>query len=98
MIVDMGPSGSYRSTSRPDTLHDLRSVTKSIVGLLYGIALDRVAVPPPWMRRCWRSFRNTLTLPLIRDCARLTIARRADDDSAGSTGTKTIRCTIRKEC
>ncbi|HYD63958.1 serine hydrolase [Azospirillum sp.] len=31
----------------PDTLHDLRSVTKSIVGLLYGIALERGLVPPP---------------------------------------------------
>lgn len=31
----------------PHTLHDLRSVTKSIVGLLYGIALDRGLVPPP---------------------------------------------------
>jgi CubicO group peptidase (beta-lactamase class C family) len=31
----------------PDTLHDMRSVTKSIVGLLYGIALDRRQVPPP---------------------------------------------------
>jgi CubicO group peptidase (beta-lactamase class C family) len=31
----------------PDTLHDLRSVTKSVVGLLYGIALDRSLVPPP---------------------------------------------------
>lgn len=31
----------------PDTLHDLRSVTKSIVGLLYGIALGRGLVPPP---------------------------------------------------
>ncbi len=31
---------------RPDTLHDLRSVTKSIVGLLYGIALADGQVPP----------------------------------------------------
>jgi len=30
-----------------DTLHDLRSVTKSILSLLYGIALDRGLVPPP---------------------------------------------------
>jgi CubicO group peptidase (beta-lactamase class C family) len=31
----------------PDTLHDLRSVTKSVVSLLYGIALDRGLVPGP---------------------------------------------------
>jgi CubicO group peptidase (beta-lactamase class C family) len=31
----------------PETLHDLRSVTKSIVGLLYGIALADGLVPPP---------------------------------------------------
>jgi CubicO group peptidase (beta-lactamase class C family) len=31
----------------PETLHDLRSVTKSILGLLYGIALAQGKVPAP---------------------------------------------------
>ncbi len=34
----------------PSSLHDLRSVTKSIVSLLYGIALEREMVPPPQAR------------------------------------------------
>jgi CubicO group peptidase (beta-lactamase class C family) len=45
-----------------DTLHDLRSVSKSIVGLLYGIALADGKVPPP-EAPLFACFPNTPTLP-----------------------------------
>ena len=33
-------------TFGPDVLHDVRSITKSVIGLLYGIALAEGKVPP----------------------------------------------------
>jgi len=57
----------------PDTLHDLRSVTKSILGLLYGLALARGKVPPP-ERPLMEAFPEYADLATDSRHKRLTIA------------------------
>jgi CubicO group peptidase (beta-lactamase class C family) len=44
---EIGGDSIGRVAFGPDTLHDLRSVTKSILGLLYGVALTQGKVPAP---------------------------------------------------
>jgi CubicO group peptidase (beta-lactamase class C family) len=44
---EIGPGPAVRTAFGPDVLHDMRSVTKSIVGLLYGIAFADGKVPHP---------------------------------------------------
>jgi CubicO group peptidase (beta-lactamase class C family) len=56
-----------------DTLHDMRSVTKSIVGLLYGIALGNSRVPAP-DQSLLAQFPEYPDLAKDPDKARLTIA------------------------
>jgi CubicO group peptidase (beta-lactamase class C family) len=56
----------------PDTLHDLRSVTKSITSLLYGIALGDGRVPEP-AAPLLRQFPQYPDLAADADRARLTV-------------------------
>jgi len=65
------PLGSVEFTA--DTLHDMRSVTKSIVGLLYGIALGNSRVPAP-DQPLLAQFPEYPDLAKDPDKARLTIA------------------------
>jgi CubicO group peptidase (beta-lactamase class C family) len=65
------PLGTVEFTS--DTLHDMRSVTKSIVGLLYGIALGNSRVPAP-DQSLLAQFPEYPDLAKDPDKARLTIA------------------------
>jgi CubicO group peptidase (beta-lactamase class C family) len=65
------PLGTVEFTA--DTLHDMRSVTKSIVGLLYGIALVQGRVPAP-DQSLLAQFPEYPDLARDADKARLTIA------------------------
>src|SRR5215510_8032556 len=56
----------------PDTLHDVRSVTKSVTALLYGIALDEGLVPHP-AEPLLRQFPEYPDLAADPERARLTV-------------------------
>jgi Beta-lactamase len=81
MVFERYFTGSDEVWSRPvgavefkaDTLHDMRSVTKSIVGLLYGIALEQGLVPAP-DQSLLAQFPEYPELTGDADKARLTIA------------------------
>lgn len=60
-------------TFGPDVLHDLRSVSKSIVGMLYGIALAEGKVPPP-EAKLYEQFPEYGDLARGRGRDRLTVA------------------------
>jgi hypothetical protein len=57
----------------PKVLHDLRSVSKSIVGMLYGIALADGKVPPP-EAKLYAQFPEYADLAMEAGRDRLTIA------------------------
>jgi len=60
-------------TFGPKVLHDLRSVSKSIVGMLYGIALADGKVPPP-EASLYAQFPEYADLAKELDRNRLTVA------------------------
>jgi CubicO group peptidase (beta-lactamase class C family) len=60
-------------TFGPSVLHDLRSVTKSIVGMLYGVALADGKVPPP-EARLYEQFPEYADLARQPGRERLTVA------------------------
>jgi len=60
-------------TFGPTVLHDLRSVSKSVVGLLYGIALADGKVPPP-EAKLYAQFPQYADLAVQPGRERLTIA------------------------
>lgn len=60
-------------TFGPEVLHDLRSVTKSIVGMLYGIALAEGKVPPP-EAKLYEQFPEYADLARERGREHLTVA------------------------
>ena len=70
---EIGGDSIGRVAFGPDTLHDLRSVTKGILGLLYGVALAQGKVPPPErpLMECFPEYSDLATDPRHQ---RLTIA------------------------
>ncbi len=82
---DLGTASSARCASVRTVLHDLRSVSKSIVGMLYGIALADGKVPPP-EARLYDQFPQYADLAKQPGRERLTVAARAQHDGGRRVG------------